>query len=168
MWTKNKGTENKDEIIPAGSLERARKRNARSWGKKDKFREMFRHTNNCNWSQKRHQSHRISETQLHWDRLVWTQQPPCELFPYPEMLWSFIKSERKSEKIDFRGKPPINLEPLFCNFLSLKLISWLFFLMPVAHSSTLHPPRPSHHQEHSHRDTPGLHFRGGRIWSTRK
>lgn len=40
--------------------------------------------------------------------------------------------------------------------------------MPLSHSSTLHPPRPSHHREHSHRETPGLCFRGGRILSTRK
>lgn len=86
------------------------------------------------------------------------------------MLWGLIlKSQRKVETTDFRGKPPINQQPpLLCNFLSLKLINWLFFLMPMAHSSTLHPPHPSHHQEHSHREAPGLHFRGERILSTRK
>lgn len=79
------------------------------------------------------------------------------------MLWgSILKSQRYLEITDFRGKPPISWEPLLCNFLCLKLIIWLLFLLPMAHQSTLHPPCLSH------RETPELHFKAGKILSTRK
>lgn len=88
------------------------------------------------------------------------------------MLWGFIlKSQRKPETTDFRGKPPINQDPPTSeNFYLFKknLINWLFFLLPVAHSSTLHPPHPSHHQEHPHKEILPPWLRGGRILSTRK